>query len=60
MSTYLEVAVRVLHQRADALAGQVHPRVARGHARLIEVQDLDALARQEADGQAPPPRPFWG
>ena len=35
--------------------GQVHPRVAHGQAHVIEVQDLDALARQKADRQAPLP-----
>src|SRR5467141_3150605 len=47
----VEVPRRVLYQRAHALAGQVQPRVARRHARRIKVQNLDALARQEADGQ---------
>ena len=51
----VEGASRVGHQRADALAGQVHPRVARRPARGIEVQDLEAPARQEAHGQAPLP-----
>ena len=53
----VEGAGRVWHQRADALAGQVHPRVARRPTRVIEVQDLDALACQKADGQAPLPGP---